>query len=112
MDSSPYFFHTSMETSGGTPKAERNTISSLTPYMRLYSSLISFAFSRVMPFIWESRPGSFSITSRAFIPKVSIMRPARARPTPFTAPEDRYRSIPSSVTGRACSKTSARNWRP
>ena len=80
--------------------------------MRLYSSLISPAFSLEIPFTWASLSGSLSITSRACTPKVSIMRPARALPTPLTLPEERYLSIPSSVTGRRCSTASALNWGP
>ena len=46
---------------------------------------------------------------RKFSPKVSMMRRARAGPTPFTVPEARYFSMAAVVAGRARSKVSALN---
>ncbi len=108
----PNAFHILTASEGSMPYRERLSIICRMPPTHRNSELIFNALSSVMPFIEQSRIGSFSIILSEFSPKEATIFFAVPGPMPLTAPDDRYFSMSADVSGSACSNASAWNCSP
>ena len=75
-------------------------------------SVMRVARSGPMPSTSRSRAGSCSITVKTSAPNAATSRFAKCGPIPFSSPDARYFSMPSSDVGAAARSQAALNCRP
>ena len=87
-------------------------MASLSSFFSSIWAPISLAFRSLMPLTCVSSSGSSSITRNVSSPNFFTILAAREAPTPFMAPDPRYRSMPALSLGATTRQLSILNWLP
>ena len=94
------------------PYCCRNTSASRRSFFSSIWTAISLALRSLMPLTSASRSGSSSMIRKVSSPNCFTILAARAGPTPFMAPEPRYRAMPALSWGTTTWKLAIFSWVP